>query len=181
MALLLMVTDLLQRIHDQGSTHGLLKQEPSTGFIRCRAPVSVSVPVPPVSAANRPGAAARAPDPPATSRRFDRPDSSCTRSRRRRSVGPGHCTPDRAGHTYRVPPFQDGRRSPFRGSRRLSLPVAVRPTPGGWFGSLRTAVRPRRRSGCVCQPGMAHFDAREWPTPCTVTPTVRVADAAVVT
>jgi hypothetical protein len=31
---------------------------------------------------------------------------------------------------------------------------------------------------CVCQPGMAHFDAREWPTPAIV-PTAKVEGGSV--
>jgi len=40
-------------------------------------------------------------------------------------------------------------------------------------------VRERREPGlCVCQPGMAHFDAREWPTP-VIVPTATVDGGSV--
>jgi Luciferase-like monooxygenase len=40
------------------------------------------------------------------------------------------------------------------------------------------ATRVERLAECVCQPGMAHFDAREWPTLALV-PTVEFDDESV--
>jgi hypothetical protein len=50
----------------------------------------------PRASANRPAREGTAPDLQAVSHRFDRPDSSCTRSGRRRFVRLDRCGPDRA-------------------------------------------------------------------------------------